>query len=137
MKQLKEQQVELYVYSTTSAENQEHVEKFPGAFNGLTYSFPAYEREERYLDFVKRFEDVYGEDGTKGPAFVNTHNAMMILFEALKTQPTDGVALRDALMTVIAEGIGTENLYFNDNGQIGEVGFSMKQIQDDQFVELE
>ncbi len=137
MKQFREQDVPLAVYSTTSAQNEENLENFPGLFDGLFYSFPDYVGDKEYQKVQDRFTDRYGADAAEGPAFVNAYNAAKMLFEALKDGRATGTELRERLANVRTEGIGTDDLYFNENRQIGNVAFKIKTIQNNQFVDVE
>lgn len=136
MKQLREQNTNTKVYTTTSAQNEENLEKFPGLFDGLFYSFPSYTNDLLYLDIHERFIEKYGTDAAEGPAFVNAYNAAVMLFEVLANGARSGEEIRDDLREIHVAGIGTDDLYFNDNGQIGDIAFIIKTVENNQFIEV-
>jgi ABC-type branched-subunit amino acid transport system substrate-binding protein len=136
MKQLKEQGSAVRVYSSTSAQNQGNLEKFPGMFDGLLYSYPAYDNDLRYQTLIEGLSEEDLRVAT-GPSFVNAYNAALLLFEALKIGARTGEEIKDALRTVHVAGIGMEDLYLNSEGQIGNASFRIKTVQDNQFVNAE
>lgn len=142
MKQLKEQDVKVKVYSTTSAQNEENVKKFPGQFEGLTYSFPSYNTDENYQKLQERLRNKYGEGTDEGPAFVNAYNAAKAVFETIKNGARTGTEIRDSLRKIKVQGIGVKLISFDsNNGQIPARGenmkFVIKKIENNNFVEIE
>lgn len=136
MKQLKEQNVKIAVYSTTSAENEDNIKKFPGLFNGLVYSFPAYSEDAAYQKIKEAFVKKYGTGVVEGPAFVNAYNAAKALFEALLIGIQSGQELSQAIQSLKTTGIGVSELSFDQGGQIQNANFKMKKIENDSFIDL-
>jgi branched-chain amino acid transport system substrate-binding protein len=136
MSQLKEQDVTVQVYSSTSAQNEENLQKFPGSFDGLLYSFPDYATDPAYRELQTELHTKYGEDAVEGPAFVNAYNAASMLFAVLVDGARTGEEIRLALSKKHLSAIGTEDLYFNEQGQIGDISFVIKTVRNNAFVEL-
>jgi hypothetical protein len=85
---------------------------------------------------LKKLTTKYGQDASQGPSFVNAYNAAVMLMEVLKNGARTGQEIRDALNKVHVSGIGSKNLSFDSHGQVQNVTFIMKEIQDNQFIEL-
>lgn len=136
MKQLREQKVVSRVYSTTSAQNEENLEKFPGLFEELLYSFPNYSHDKKYIELKQRLIKRYGENTAEGPAFVNAYNAASMLFTVLSEGSYSREDIRNGLPQVKISGIGTDNLFFDQNGQIGNINFMIKTVSNNKFIEI-
>ncbi len=136
MKQAKELGLDIKVYGTPDAENTDNIKKFPGYFDGLYYAFPSYGQDTSYAALLKKLNTKYGPNTSQGPSFVNAYNAAVMLMEVLKNGARTGTQIRDALNGVHISGIGSKDLSFNSQGQLENTAFIMKQIQNNEFVEL-
>lgn len=136
MKQLKEQNVNIKVYTTPDAENTDNITKFPNAFDGILYAFPSYGQDSSYNALVDRLKSKYGAGASQGPSFVNAYNAATMLFEVLKGGARTGTEIRDALNRVNVPGVGSKDLSFSPQGQLQDVTFIMKTITNNQFQEV-
>ena len=136
MKQMKELGVVRKVYSTTSSQNEDHLTKFPGQFDGLFYSFPGYVDDVKYEELHMRLVEKYGSNAAEGPSFVNAYNAAKILLEAIKQGARTGEEIRDKLYTISTPGVGIPQVSFDKNGQVGDVPFFIKNIQGNKFLEI-
>ncbi len=136
MKQAKELGLNIKVYGTPDAENTDNIKKFPGYFDGLYYAFPSYGQDVSYAVLLKKLTAKYGADVSQGPSFVNAYNAATMLMEVIKGGARTGTEIRDALNKVHVAGVGSKNLSFNSSGQLENTVFIMKQIQNNQFVEI-
>ncbi|MDB5259506.1 MAG: Extracellular ligand-binding receptor [Candidatus Taylorbacteria bacterium] len=137
MKQLKEQGVVAKVYSSTSAQNEGNLKKFPGYFDGLRYSYPSYEDDSRYAALKRKFIEKYGSGADEGPAFVNAYNASVVLLESIKAGARTGEEIRKALGKIRMPGVGVEELSFDMNNQIGNVTYLIKTVKGNSFVRLD
>ncbi len=136
MKQLQEQNLKIAVYGTPDAENVDNITKFPGYFDGILYAFPSYAQDPSYAVLLGKLKAKYGADASQGPSFVNAYNAGTMMFEVLKNGSRTGTEIRDALNKVHVPGVGSKDLSFNAQGQIVDVTFIMKTIQNNQFMVL-
>lgn len=139
MKQLKEQGMEyLPVYSTTATENEDHLKKFPGMFDGIRYTFPDFIDDENYIKAREMLKKKYGESVAEGPSFVTTYNASKVLFEILSSGARTSEEITDALKDIKIKGvIGVDELQFDQDGQIKDTKFIIKTIENNKFVNTE
>lgn len=135
-KQMKEQGLTVQIYGTPDAENADNLAKFPGYYDGMKYAFPSYANDPSYRELLQKLKDKFGAEAVQSPSFVNAYNASIMLFEVLKAGARTGTEIRDELQKVHMSGVGSKDLYFDKNGQLGDVTFIMKAIQGNTFVEL-
>ncbi len=133
MKQLKEQNVNALVFGTPDAENTDNITKFPGAFDGILYTFPSYDNDPSYKVLLDKLYARFGADTSRGPSFVSGYNAATMLFEVLKDGARTGTEIRDALNKVHVPGVGVKDLSFSQKGQLKDVTFIMKTIRNNKF----
>jgi len=88
-----------------------------------------------YQEAIKAHKDAYGKD--PGAFFINAYAAMQALTNAIeKAGSTDYDAITNALRTEwVATPLGI--IKFDDKGDAIGVGFSVYQVQDGKFVEIE
>ncbi|MES2215859.1 MAG: ABC transporter substrate-binding protein [Patescibacteria group bacterium] len=134
--QLKEQGLNIKVYTTPDAENTDNIAKFPHAYDGILYAFPAYGDDPHYAELIQSLKTRFGSAASQGPSFVNAYNAAIMLFEVLKGGARTGTEIRNELGKVNIQGVGIENLSFDTNGQLKGVKFIMKTISNNQFFDV-
>lgn len=128
MKQAKELGLKSQVISSTSAESQANLDKFPGYFDGLVYTFPDMDESLKLSELRK--ESVKNT----GPSFANAYNAAAILVEAIdKAEDGDITA---ALSKVSVAGAGIRSVSFDKNRQIKGVVFKVKTVRNNAFQDL-
>ncbi len=123
------------VLSTASAENQSNLDKFPGLFDGMYYTFPKVREDTEYKEYLDKYNKLTNGKST-GPAFVNALNAARALVRAIETRESQGGEGMLELSKVKTKGIGIDEISFNEMGQIAKSEFLIKTIQDNKFTEV-
>lgn len=135
MKQVKELDINSLIISTTSAQNENLLHSYSEAMEGIIYSYPHLTADQSLDHFAQQYLDRYHTP--PGPSSVNAYNAMQMVIAALKKGARSGPEIKDSLNTLSIDGIGTDQVSFNEQGQIEGVTFDIKTIRDGEFVEME
>ena len=134
-KQMRELNFRPKIFSTTSAQNEDLVQKFGSFVEGMIYTYPATESDAAYKKLVQEYTVRYGQPPS-GPSFVNAYNAALMVVEALKNGARSGEEIKNQLVKIKIPGIALRELFFNDRGQIGEASFEVRTIKNGKFIKI-
>ncbi len=135
MKQTKELKIKQLILSTASAQNENLISQFPEAMENMTYSYPSPNNDNDYSDFVAKYKNTYGKN--PGPSSINAYNATNAVLKALKTGARTGTEIKNALYKLPSTNTGTDNVFFNDKGQILDAKFEIRNIRNGEFTTIE
>jgi ABC-type branched-subunit amino acid transport system substrate-binding protein len=93
----------------------------------------------RYQDFARKFEAKFGKSPkVYAPSVTTAYDAVMILAEALKSNPKTGEEVQQSLMKIKNfPGVSQESLSFDENGIVQPPKYIFKIFKDGKFVEVE
>jgi branched-chain amino acid transport system substrate-binding protein len=93
----------------------------------------------RYQDFARKFEAKFGKSPkVYAPSVATAYDAVMMLAEALKSNPKTGEEVQQSLMNIKNfPGVSQESLSFDENGLIKPPKYIFKIFKDGKFVEVE
>ena len=98
----------------------------------IYYTYPD-TSNERYGEFVQKFEKKYGRTPVAASA-PGAYDAARAVIATLDSGARTGTEIRDSLYELEIDGTIVETLSFNEKGQIKEAPFVIKTVRDGQFV---
>jgi branched-chain amino acid transport system substrate-binding protein len=134
-KQLKEQGITIPIWSNSSFEDLtlEVCNSFQkNLLDGAVYTRP----KVAVKDFKQKYFNKYHKELTR-PTVSNAYDATMAVIEALKRGAQTGEQIKNELYKIKIPGVTFKEISFNQFGQVSGGEFSIKTIQNCQFLELE
>lgn len=137
LKQARDQELNVPLITTESARDISALKNCPSLMENAFISYPKI--TERYNDFEKDFEKVYGTV-PETPSVMTSYDAVMIIADALKkTNGEGGEKLKDVIAhTKDFKGVSLPNITFDNIGFVitPADAFEMQTVRDSEFVRV-
>ena len=136
IKQARELQLSVPMYSGSQTENEKTTEWYGSYKPGVYHTYP--KTGERIEEFNRKFKDKYGREPTS-PSAATAYDAARLVIAALAEGKTTGPEIKDWLVSVKDfPGIVIPKINFDSLGLIdaGPDAFAVKTVVDDKFVEV-
>lgn len=135
IQQAGEQDIRATVFSDFTFVANEDAKGIVGSFEGIYFADPAYNAEsEEYKSFVSEYEAIFGMNPLIAFHAAATHDAIIMLAQAIEEVGDDSEKVREWLLDNIKDWTGLMGTYSLDGDGNSDIGFTMKVIENGQAV---
>ena len=137
IKQAKELGLKTALFSDFNLVTNTDAKKIAGSFDGVYFTDPAYDANNQNLkDFFSQFAERYGHAPAIPFHTAATYDSIQLLAKAIGEVGDSSVKVHDWLLTNVKNYTGFMGRYSLDNKGNSDLGFTLKQVLGDKFVEV-
>lgn len=138
LNQLKEQKLDLPVFSDFTFIANKNAEEVAGTFEGIYFADPAYDEDnEKRKEFFEKYENKFGMAPIIPFHTSSTYDSIHMLKEAIEAVGDDSEKVKEYLLENIKDYRGFMGSYSLDQNGNSDLGFVMKRVVDGEFIKLE
>lgn len=137
IKQEKEQGLKTVLFSDFNLITNADAIKIAGSFDGIYFTDPAYKPNDQALkDFFTNYTNKYGHAPAIPFHTAATYDSIQLLIKAIRAVGNDSVKVHDWLLTNVKSYTGFMGTYSLDEKGNSDLGFALKQVAGDKFIEV-
>ncbi|TAK57043.1 amino acid ABC transporter substrate-binding protein [Patescibacteria group bacterium] len=114
----------------------DNAKKIAGSYEGIYFADPAYGSDTMAQVFFDRYEEVYKIKSAIPFHAASSYDAVMMYVDALRAVGDDSVEVKDWLLANVKNRKGLMGTFSLDSTGNSDLGFVIKQVKGDQFIEV-
>ena len=137
IKQAKQQGLKTVLFSDFNLITNTDAKKIAGSFNGIYFTDPAYDPNNQALkNFFTEYNNKYGHTPAIPFHAAATYDSIQLLVKAISEVGDNSIKVHDWLLTNVKNYNGFMGTYSLDDKGNSDLGFTLKQVVNDKFIEV-